>query len=181
MERRTQFITAMAIVARMVLFGLCEGQACPSSCCRWFGTAPICSGVCPPGCSERARNDEGDGATCLTGTKALCDCCSAGSQTCAWYGTAPFCSGECPSGYRIVIRDTRGDGEVCLTGSKVLCARPGGTCNVCRPTSVQVDRTILGVLTYCRYYSGSQLCAIRICGIFGQLTLTIPPSIPIVG
>jgi hypothetical protein len=163
------------------MFGYGAAQSCPSSCCRWFGTAPICSGVCPPGCSERARNNIGDGATCFIGSKALCDCCNIGRPTCAWYGTAPLCSGECPSGYRIVMGDMRGDGEVCLTGIKVLCARPGGTCQVCRPTSVQVDNTILGGLTYCRYYSGSQLCAIRVCGILGQVTLDLPPTIPVAG
>jgi hypothetical protein len=179
MERRAQFTVAVALVARMALFGHCVAQACPSSCCGWFGTAPVCYGICPSGCVELARNDKGDGATCIVGTKALCNCCN--TNTCAWYGTGPFCSGLCPNGYRAVVSDTKGDGEICVTGRKVLCARPGRTCNVCRPTSVQVDFASIGVLTYCRYYSGSQLCAIRVCGTFASWTLDIPSSIPIAG
>jgi hypothetical protein len=43
--------------------------------CRWFGTAPICSGACPAGWNEVKRSTclfESCGAYCVTGSKAYC-------------------------------------------------------------------------------------------------------------
>lgn len=55
-----------------------------SAKCEWFGTAPFCEGECPSGWklfSERKASNKypdgtesatGFGASCYTGTKALC-------------------------------------------------------------------------------------------------------------
>jgi len=40
--------------------------------CQWFGTAPICDGECPQEMSFVRRSYRGDGAPCLTGSKAYC-------------------------------------------------------------------------------------------------------------
>lgn len=43
-----------------------------ASNCRWFGTAPFCDGSCPPGYSQRMRDQRGDGKKCASGSKVYC-------------------------------------------------------------------------------------------------------------
>lgn len=40
--------------------------------CRWFGTAPFCSGSCPPGYHQKMRDRRGDGKKCVSGSKVYC-------------------------------------------------------------------------------------------------------------
>jgi hypothetical protein len=101
--------------------------------CSWQGTSPFCSGSCGAGESEQTRegsdpgfidNSTGGaipfGASCLTGTKALC--CKTPRSTCRWAGTAPFCDGQC-SGSETKQTPPEGSssGNSCWTGSKVYC------------------------------------------------------------
>src|SRR4051812_41929865 len=78
--------------------------------CRWDGTAPFCNGECGNNETEVFREATGAappeiqkipssnpfGASCLTGSKALC--CNTPGRTCRWDGTAPFCDGSCRNG-----------------------------------------------------------------------------------
>lgn len=40
--------------------------------CYWEGTSPFCEGSCGRGYNECARSETGDGASCVTGSKAFC-------------------------------------------------------------------------------------------------------------
>jgi hypothetical protein len=40
--------------------------------CYWEGTAPFCDGSCSKGYNECGRSETGDGASCVTGSKAFC-------------------------------------------------------------------------------------------------------------
>lgn len=52
--------------------GVTELGARQASNCSWKGTAPFCSGVCPPGTILLTIDPCGDGACCWTGYKAYC-------------------------------------------------------------------------------------------------------------
>ncbi len=48
--------------------------------CKWFGTAPFCSGECPEGWGWCIKSGNGDGDSCLSGWKWYC--CEGGGQGC---------------------------------------------------------------------------------------------------
>lgn len=56
----------------------------------WRGTAPFCDGECLPGEKQIAVSDHGDGATCWSGHKVLCQ---NASPTCAAKQTKAKCYG----------------------------------------------------------------------------------------
>ncbi len=54
-----------------------KANAQQNNSCAWFGTAPVCSGECPPDWTELKRSScnseiEGCGSKCVTGSKAYC-------------------------------------------------------------------------------------------------------------
>jgi hypothetical protein len=65
-----------AALAALVFIGAPAGDAdakrASRSICQWFGTAPICRGVCPKGWTPMAYDKKGDGKKCFSGTKAKC-------------------------------------------------------------------------------------------------------------
>jgi hypothetical protein len=61
-------------------------------CEYWSGTAPFCKGSCPGNCRTLRRSSSGNGATCWSGTKALCQCCP-GPQACTPTQTSTKCYG----------------------------------------------------------------------------------------
>ncbi len=43
--------------------------------CKWYGTAPFCSGnSCPSGCVKTIESKKGDGMTCWFSHKKYCCC-----------------------------------------------------------------------------------------------------------
>jgi hypothetical protein len=61
----------------------------------WYGTAPFCDGQCPPGQTQIATSNCGDGACCWTGHKVLCrnsnPTCQALQTNTACYGIILVC------------------------------------------------------------------------------------------
>jgi hypothetical protein len=122
--------TPLVAMSLMVVCGQATAQ---SQRCSWKGTSPFCSGECGSGESEQTRADSDPGlvdnasgarinfgASCLTGTKALC--CTTPGTTCRWKGTAPFCAGRCGGGEtQQTPPDGSNSGSSCWTGSKVYC------------------------------------------------------------
>ncbi|SPJ74776.1 uncharacterized protein FTOL_04507 [Fusarium torulosum] len=47
-----------------------------ADCQYWVGTAPFCDGSCPSNCRTVATSNSGNGGSCWTGYKALCNCCA---------------------------------------------------------------------------------------------------------
>ena len=44
----------------------------------WEGTAPFCNDSCPKGCrATGVKSQSGNGGTCWTGNKQLCECCGS--------------------------------------------------------------------------------------------------------
>ncbi len=126
-------VVAALVVAAAFLMSLVPAGA---QSCRWAGTAPFCSGECGGNETEVARLDKIPdfwvypfanvqppfGASCWSGTKALC--CSSPGQTrhCGWNGTAPFCDGSCgPDQVQATPPEGSSSGASCWTGSKVYC------------------------------------------------------------
>jgi hypothetical protein len=63
------------IVALLIFVGAltgAEAKQVVNPRCEWFGTAPACDGECPAGWTEKKRNNHGDGAQCLSGSKVYC-------------------------------------------------------------------------------------------------------------
>ncbi|KAK3052870.1 hypothetical protein LTR09_005934 [Extremus antarcticus] len=63
-----------------------------ADCQYWDGTAPFCSGSCPSNCRTVQISNAGNGGSCWSGTKALCDCC-AGPPPCTPTETETACYG----------------------------------------------------------------------------------------
>ncbi len=92
----------------------------------WVGTAPACAATardCTRLGMSYVRSDRyGDGSTCLSGTKVLCQAKLSGSIS-EWVGTAPFCKAtprDCKRrGLTWVRSDPFGDGKRCSIGTKV--------------------------------------------------------------
>lgn len=107
----------------------------------WIGTAPFCGGKASDctkrGWVYRGSSKRGDGKTCTTGRKVLCErpryvrkkkmiTLDSRNQY-EWVGTAPFCAGkrsDCTKrGMRAVMFHKRGNGKTCTSGRKVLCSK----------------------------------------------------------
>jgi hypothetical protein len=58
----------------ILLLWIFAGKAI-ADCQYWDGTAPFCDGSCPGNCLTIATSNSGNGASCWTGSKALCNCC----------------------------------------------------------------------------------------------------------
>jgi hypothetical protein len=63
-----------------------------ADCQYWDGTAPFCDGSCPSNCRTLGTSDTGNGGSCWSGSKALCDCC-AGPGPCNPTETITACYG----------------------------------------------------------------------------------------
>ncbi|PRW59255.1 prohibitin- mitochondrial-like [Chlorella sorokiniana] len=108
----------------------------------WRGTAPDCRDACEAGETLVAKDPQGDGKLCLSGTynKMLCERCQSeilnlnDCTTPMWFGRAPLCAGECNVGDRVMARaqsqadvpsdqDPGGFGKTCSrsAGWKVRC------------------------------------------------------------
>jgi hypothetical protein len=107
------------------------GCAClpvPPPCGPWDGTAPFCDGECHCGPGEYCETSpDGDGTTCLTGSKARCCPDGGGRGTCSASGSIFNCvvsSDHCNPGYH-AFASTFFDGCHCY------CNAPGegsGSC-----------------------------------------------------
>ena len=69
---------AGAVMLMAVLLSTGLAEACER---RWFGRAPFCNGSCPSGWTQIRTDRSGDGATCWTGEKVLCEDCSQQQET----------------------------------------------------------------------------------------------------
>lgn len=74
----TRAITASSlslVLGCMLLWGLAsdaEARREVSAVCKWFGTAPACSGSCPKGWTQTKVSKTGDGEKCFSGSKVHC-------------------------------------------------------------------------------------------------------------
>jgi len=75
----------------ILLLWIFTGKAI-ADCQYWDGTAPFCDGSCPGNCRTVARSNSGNGASCFTGSKALCNCCP-GPGPCTPTETETACYG----------------------------------------------------------------------------------------
>lgn len=130
-DRRALALFAFAFALFMLTMQFAAAQSC-----HWDGTAPFCSGACGSNQTELTRLDgipdfwvppfvnvnPPFGASCLTGTKALC--CETPGRSCHWDGTAPFCNGACHSG-ETASQPPAGSssGAGCVFGSKAYCCQ----------------------------------------------------------
>lgn len=95
---------------------------------KWFGTAPFCEGSCPEDWQQLERGSAGDGASCWTGAKVLCQHCDPTPKPeCSPTETETECYHSvkiCKNIERIAGSDGRpnGDTRVC---SSYIC----GTCD----------------------------------------------------
>lgn len=136
---KAEGILALVLFA-FALFTLDISLATAQSC-RWDGRAPLCDGGCGAGETEVTRLDAIPdfwvppfvnanppfGASCATGSKALCCSTPGGSSTCRWDGDAPFCDGSCQRGEtQSQPPPGSSSGRKCLTGSKVYCCTSPG-------------------------------------------------------
>ena len=112
--------------------GICPPEF-PNLKVVWKGKAPFCKNAkCPGVYRELARDKRGDGAKCLTGTKAKCGRCCRTSVVEAeqyWWGKGPACRiRRCPPGWKPIKHAKNGYGSQenriqCDTGVKYLCER----------------------------------------------------------
>jgi len=130
----------LALVACAFAFFIFDVSSAPAQTCRWDGTAPFCSGECGGNETELTRLGSIPdfwippfvtippfGASCATGSKALC-CAGTGGATCRWDGTAPFCAGECRGNERPGTPPPgSSSGAGCVTGHKVYCCTTTAT------------------------------------------------------
>ena len=75
----------------ILLLWIYAGKAI-ADCQYWDGTAPFCDGSCPPNCRTVGTSNTGNGGSCWTGSKALCDCCP-GPGPCTPTETETACYG----------------------------------------------------------------------------------------
>jgi hypothetical protein len=103
-----------ALIALIVIASSTSADAkmVVNAVCKWFGTAPACSGQCPNGWTEKRRSKTGDGQRCFTGSKAYC--CDFQEH----------CVPEVAAGWKPGAKRTRDDGVI----ECQQCTRWGDDC-----------------------------------------------------